>query len=118
MQTDLSTDISDTCYTNGITEHLVPNQTTGDSALTIKNGSTTCFSTAFNALGVYQGTSAITVKSASGATVASATLDPLTNAYKVTCTGAQQVVLDPSCSSAWPVVALMGSQCENGPCSP
>ena len=117
FQTDLSTDISLTCYDNGIKERLVPNASTGVSTLTVMNGTSTCFSTTFDAIQVYQG-SAITVMNASGAAVASVQIDSSGLFGQATCTGGQPVTLDPSCSTTFPVSVLVGSQCDEGVCSP
>jgi hypothetical protein len=61
----------------------------------------------------------VTVKNASGATVATVRLDDTDNLFKVTCTGGQEVSLDKSCKSVWPVSGLMGTSCDNeGTCTP
>jgi hypothetical protein len=67
---------------------------------------------------VIAGTGAITVTNASGAKVASVTIDATSNLYTVTCTSGQAVVLDQSCINVYPVSALMGSGCEEGACVP
>lgn len=117
-QTNLETGSWNTCYDNGVKEIVVNDVNTDDKTLTVKNGSSTCFSTAFNGNDVYTCMGAITVKDASGATVASVALDCSGAFYTVTCTGGQAVALDPSCQTAWPVSALMGSGCEEGGCTP
>jgi hypothetical protein len=117
-QTDLSADNWNTCYANGIKESVITDPSTFNMTLTVKKGSSTCFSTAFSKSEVIAGTSAITVKSATGTNVASVKVDATSNLYKVTCTGGQEVVLDQSCSNVYPVSALMGSGCEEGACVP
>jgi len=117
-QTDLSTDNWNTCYTNGITERVISNTSTSGRTVTVKKGSSTCFSTAFNQNDVIAGTGAITVTNASGTKVASVTIDATSNLYTVTCTGGQAVVLDQSCFNVYPVSALMGSGCDEGACVP
>ena len=117
-QTNLETGSWNTCYDNGIKEIVVHDTQTDNKTLTVKNGSSTCFSTAFNGNDVYTCMGAITVNGASGAAVASVTLDCSGTFYKVTCTGGQEVSLDPSCSKVWPMSALMGSGCEEGGCTP
>jgi hypothetical protein len=117
----LSADNWNTCYANGIKESVITDTSTSNRTLTVKKGSSICFSTTFNQNDVIAGTGAITVTNASGAKVASVKLDATTNLYKVTCTGGQEVVLDQSCSSGsgvYPVSALRGSGCEEGPCVP
>jgi hypothetical protein len=117
-QTNLESGNWNTCYDIGIKEIVVNDLATGNKTLTAKKGSSTCFSTAFNKSNVLNGSGAITVKNASGTNVASVKLDASTSLYKVTCTGAQEVVLDQSCSSVYPVSALMGSGCDEGGCTP
>jgi hypothetical protein len=114
----LSTDNWNTCYTNGITERVISNTSTSGRTVTVKKGSSTCFSTAFNQNDVIAGTGAITVTNASGTNVASVKLDASTSLYTVTCTGGPGVVLDQSCSTVYPVSTLMGSGCEEGACVP
>jgi hypothetical protein len=117
-QTDFDTGSSNTCYANGIKEINVHDVLTDDRALTIKNGTSTCFTTAFNGNDVYTGFGSITVKDASGTTVASVRIDDTDSLYKVTCTGSQEVSLDKSCKSVWPVSGLMGTTCADGTCTP
>jgi hypothetical protein len=117
-QTDLETGSWNTCYANGVTEIVVHDVSTDDKTLTVKKGGSTCFSTAFNGNDVYVGAGSITVKDASGATVASVRLDDTDNLFKVTCTGGQEVSLDMTCKRVWPVSALMGTGCEEGGCTP
>jgi len=116
-QTNLETGSWNTCYDNGIKEIVVNDVNTDDKSLTVKNGSSTCFSTAFNGNDVYTCMGAIKVMDASGAAVASVVLDCSGTFYKVTCTGGQEVALDPSCATSWPLSALMGSGCEEGGCT-
>jgi hypothetical protein len=119
VQNDTATGSSNTCYANGVKEINVHDVETDDRALTVTKGSSTCFSTAFNGNDVYVGMGSVTVKDASGATVASVRLDDMDNLFKVTCTGGQEVSLDDSCKSAWPVSGLMGTNCSNeGTCTP
>lgn len=117
-QTNLSTNNWNTCYANGITESVITDLTTYNMNLTVKKGGSTCFSTAWNKSNVLAGTGAIAVTNASGANVASVTVDAASSLYKVTCTGGQGVVLDQSCLSVYPVSALMGSGCDEGACTP
>jgi hypothetical protein len=115
---DLETGSSNTCYDNGVKEIIVNNPTTGDKTVTVKKGSTTCLSTAFNEPNVLAGNGAITLKNGSGTTVATLTIDPASSIYSVTCTGGKEVVLDDSCADVWPIPPLMGSPCDEGACSP
>jgi hypothetical protein len=107
-----------TCYANGVTEIVVHDTDTDDRTLEVKKDGATCFSTAFNGNDVYTTVGSITVNDASGEAVASVKLDDSGSFYLVTCTGGEQVALDPSCNQAWPVAALMGSSCEEGGCTP
>jgi hypothetical protein len=119
--TDLDTGSANFCFANGVVEIVVHDVMTDDRTMTAQKNGSTCFSTAYNGNDVYSGIAAITVKNASGATVASVRIDDTDNLYKVTCTGSQEVTLDQSCSSVWPVSALMasiGSSCEEGDCTP
>jgi hypothetical protein len=118
MQTNLETASWNTCYANGIKEIVVNDVSTDDKTLTVKNGSSTCFSTAFNGNDVYTCMGAITVNGASGAAVASVRLDCSGTFYLATCTGGQEVALDPSCANVWPISVFMGSHCEEGGCTP
>jgi hypothetical protein len=119
MQTNLESGNSNVCYANGVKEIVIHDLATDDKTLTVKtSGGATCFSTAFNGNDVYTTMGSITVNDASGATVASVKLDDSGSFYLVTCTGGQQVALDASCSTAWPVSMLMGSYCEEGGCAP
>jgi len=117
-QTDSATGSSNTCYANGVKEINVFDLLSGDNALTVKKGSSTCFTTAFNGNDVYTGMGSITVKNATGTTVASVRIDDSDSLYKVTCTGSQEVSLDPSCQSVWPISVLMGTTCDDGTCAP
>jgi hypothetical protein len=118
-QTDLATGSSNTCYANGVKEINIHDVDTDNRSLTVKKGSSTCFSTAFNGNDVYVGMGSVTVKDASGATVASVRLDDTDDLFKVTCTGGQEVSLDKSCKSVWPISGLMGTSCSNeGTCTP
>ena len=115
-RTNLESGSWNTCFTNGIKEIVVNDNATGNKTMTMKNGAATCFATAFNQGTVLDGSTAITVQSASGTNIASVKYDPTNSVYKVTCTGGQEVTLDSSCSSVWPVSALMGSGCDEGGC--
>jgi hypothetical protein len=117
-QTNLETDSWNTCYANGIKESVVTDSSTLNMTLTVKKGAATCFSTAFNKGDVLAGSGTIAVTNASGTKVASVRIDTTSNLYKVTCTGGQEVVLDQSCSSVYPVSTLMGSGCDEGGCTP
>jgi hypothetical protein len=117
----VETGSSNTCYANGVKEINVHDVTTDNRALTVKKGSSTCFATAYNGNDVYVGAGSVTVKNASGTTVASVRLDDQDNLYKVICTGSQEVSLDMSCKKVWPVSGLMGSStssCSDGTCTP
>jgi hypothetical protein len=59
----------------------------------------------------------ITVKNACGATVATVRYDDTLTYYLVTCTGAQEVAIDASCSTVFPTSTFMGSHCEEGACT-
>ena len=118
-QTDQTNGNTNTCYSNGVKEITIHDINTDDRAMTVTNGTKTCFSTAFNGNDVYGGSGGIiTVKDASGATVADVMYDDTLSFYLVTCTGAQQVATDPSCLTVWPASILMGSQCPDGTCTP
>ena len=117
-QMNLESGSWNTCYDNGVKEIVVNDAITDDKTLTVKNGSSTCFSTAFNGNDVYTCMGAVTVKDASGAAVASVTLDCSGAFYLATCTGSSEVALDPSCGTVWPVSALLGSHCDEGGCTP
>jgi hypothetical protein len=117
----VETGSSNTCYANGVKEINVHDVSTDDRALTVKKGTSTCFTTAYNGNDVYVGAGFVTVKDTSGTTVASVRLDDQDNLYKVTCTGSQEVSLDMSCKKVWPVSGLMGtggSSCTDGDCAP
>ena len=118
MQADLITGSSNTCYDNGVVEIMIHDVDTDDRTLTVKKDGSVCFSTAFNGNDVYTTLGSITVNDASGTTVASVKYDDSGTFFLVTCTGAQQVPLDPSCGDVWPVSGLMGSHCEEGGCTP
>ena len=117
-QMDLETGSWNTCYDNGVKEGVVHDVETDDRTLTVRKDGSTCFSTTFNGNDVYNGAGAITVMGASGDTVASVTIGYEDRLYRVTCTGAAEVTLDPSCEQVWPISALMGSHCDEGGCQP
>lgn len=117
--TNLETDDYNTCFPNGVVESAVINQTSGNTTLTVKQSSTTCFVTTFNYNQAWSGTGSITVVDASGKTVATVRMDAMDNLRNlVTCTGSQEVALDLSCGNVWPISALTGSKCNEGGCSP
>jgi hypothetical protein len=109
----VDTGSSNTCYANGVKEIVVHDVNTDDRTLTVTKGGATCFSTEYNGNDVYSNTGAITVMDASGVTVASVMYDDTLTFYLVTCTGGQEVALDPSCGNVWPASVLMGSGCQN-----
>jgi hypothetical protein len=117
-QTDLSTESYNTCYTNGVKEIVVHDVLTDNRTMTVKKNGATCFSTEFNGNDVYTVMGFITVKDASGTTVATVKYDDTVTYYLVTCTGAAEVAIDPSCISVWPTSILMTSGCEEGGCTP
>ena len=117
-----STGDTNVCYANGVKVIPVTDVTGDDSTvMTVMNGSSACFSTAYNGNNVMGGSGGIiTVKNASGATVADVTLDASGTFFIATCTGGQPVSLDPSCSNEWPVSGLMapsGNNCTQGNCT-
>ncbi len=117
--TNLETDDYNTCFPNGVVESAVIDQTSGNTTLTVKQSSTTCFVTTFNYNQAWSGTGSITVVDASGKTVATVRMDAMDNLRNlVTCTGSQEVALDLSCGNVWPISALTGSKCNEGGCSP
>jgi hypothetical protein len=116
---NLETNDYNTCFPNGVVESAVLDPASGNTTLTVKQGSATCFSTTFNYNQAWSGTGSITVVDASGKAVATARMDANDNLRNlVTCTGAQEVALDFSCASVWPISALTGSKCNEGGCSP
>jgi hypothetical protein len=116
---NLETNDYNTCFPNGVVESAVVDQTSGNTTLTVKQSSATCFSTTFNYNQAWSGTGSITVVDGSGKTVATARMDAMDNLRSlVTCTGSQEVALDYSCGSVWPISALTGSKCDEGGCSP
>jgi len=117
--TNLDTDNYNTCFPNGVIESAVIDQTSGNTTLTIKQNTTTCFSTTFNYVKAWSGTGSIAVVDASGNAVASVRMDANDNLRNhVTCTGGQDVSLDLSCQNVWPISALTGSKCNEGGCTP
>lgn len=117
--TNLVTDNYNTCFPNGVIESAVIDQTSGNTTLTIKQNTTTCFSTTFNYVKAWSGTGSIAVVDASGNAVASVRMDANDNLRNhVTCTGGQDVSLDLSCQNVWPISALTGSKCNEGGCTP
>ena len=118
-QTDLSTESYNTCYANGVKEIVDHNVSTDIRTMTVKKGSSTCFSTVFDGNAVYSGAGgSITIKDGSGKTVATARYDDAISYYLITCTGAQEVATDPSCLDVWPTSILTTSKCEEGGCTP
>ena len=103
---------SATCIA-GVTNGFVP------ASMTVKKGSSTCFSTVFDGNAVYSGAGgSVTIKDGSGKTVATARYDDAISYYLITCTGAQEVATDPSCLDVWPTSILTTSKCEEGGCTP
>ena len=110
-QTDATTFATNTCYSNGVKSITSINATTGEIILTIKNGSSTCYS--MTAAAAASGSSyALTINNGSGQTIATGTDDITTGGMTVTCTGGQPVTLDPSCDTG------MNSTCATGTCTP
>ena len=117
--TNLDTDNYNTCFPNGVIESAVIDQTSGNTTLTIKQNTTTCFSTTFNYVKAWSGTGSIAVVDASGNAVASVRMDANDNLRNlVTCAGGQEIPLDLSCQNVWPISALTGSKCNEGGCTP
>ncbi len=73
--TNLETDDYNTCFPNGVVESAVIDQTSGNTTLSVKQSSTTCFSTTFNYNQAWSGTGSITVVDASGKTVATVRME-------------------------------------------
>ena len=73
--TNLETDDYNTCFPNGVVESAVIDQTSGNTTLTVKQSSTTCFVTTFNYNQAWSGTGSITVVDASGKTVATVRME-------------------------------------------
>jgi hypothetical protein len=78
--------------------------------MTYKEGSTTCYSILASHL---SGMPTLTVKNASGQTIATGTSDTTTT---MTCTGGQPVVLNADCDSA--LGNTSGFSCTDGTCTP
>jgi hypothetical protein len=116
----LTTGSYNTCYANGIKEIVDHNISTDLRTMTVKKGSSTCFSTEFDGNAVFSDAGGIiTVRDASGKIVATVRYNDFTLTYLlVTCTGAQEVATDPSCLKVWPTSILTTSKCEEGGCTP
>ena len=112
-QTDATTGASNTCYSNGVKVMTTFNLTSGAGVSTIKNASGTCYTMnlAFSPTG---SSTTLTIKNASGQTVATGTVvvAGATSTTTITCTGGQPVTLDPSCDTG------MNSTCATGTCTP
>lgn len=112
-QLDLQTFASNTCYSNGIKFITTVDLTTNSVISTIKNGSIVCYSIFVDGTD----TGVMTLKNASGATVATLSSDAAGNDV-VTCTGEQPVVLDSSCANESPIGSTDTTECTDGTCAP
>jgi len=112
-QSDLTTLSSNTCYSNGV-KQIVSTSTTGTMTMTLKNGSSICYSMD---IALTAQPSTVTFKNASGSVVATGTYDSTTQATTVTCTGGQAITLNSSCQSIASAIGG-GSTCTDGACTP
>jgi hypothetical protein len=112
-QVDMQTYTSNTCYSNGVKFITAVDLTNGAFTLTVKNGSSVCYSMSVTDAN----TGAMTLKDASGTAVATISSDTAGNEV-VTCTGQQPVVLDSSCSNESPVGTTNTTECTQGTCVP
>ncbi len=110
------------CYGNGVKKITVLDVSDYSTALTVTKSGSTCFTTAFIGNDFFNSQGDLTVKDASGATVATLAMDADTSThFIVTCPGADPVTLDDSCKTVWPVSGLTdqgGATCTDGTCSP
>ncbi len=94
-------------YPNGVTQTSLLSVTDYSTALTVKNGETTCFSTAYIGNDFWNAADKLTVKNAAGKTVATLMMDTASTSFLITCAGAAQPVSVPkSCSKLWPLAGL------------
>lgn len=112
-QSDLTTGVSNQCYANGVKVLTSFNLATQAIVLTYKNGSTTCYSLEVGASAT--GAETLTVKNASGATIATGTSDGTTST--VTCSGGSAVTLNAACQGAMGGPSST-TQCTTGTCTP
>jgi len=109
-QTDLTTGMSSVCYSNGVKVVSSIDQAAQSIVLTFKNGSSICYSY------VLGGSSAGSIRDASGQVIATVELDAA-GAVSVTCTGGQPTALNSSCDvNAFS--GATGSSCTVGACTP
>ena len=112
-QTDTTTFATNQCYSNGVKVLSSFDLTSGAATVTYKNGSTTCYSISVAGL---TGTATLTVKNASGQTIATGTTDVNTNATTITCTGGQAVTLNAACDAV--TGGSSTTTCTTGTCTP
>ena len=122
-QSDATTGATNICYANGVKElsAVSISGTSISDVVTVKNGSTTCYSMTLDmASALSGGPITMTIKNASGATVGTMAIDSTTGQATVTCTGAAPVVLGSNCSGGLdPTGTTTGSTaCTTGPCTP
>lgn len=93
-------------YSNGVIQTSVLSVVDYSTALTVKSGSGTCFTTAYIANDFFNAAGTLTVKDPAGATVATIVMDSTSSNYLVTCNGASAVSVPKSCSTTWPLAGL------------
>jgi len=110
------------CYANGVKKLTVLNISDYSTALTMTKSGSTCFTTAYTGNDFFNSAGDLIAKDASGATIATLTMDPDTSTlYIVTCPGGSPVTLDISCNASWPVSGLTdqtNGSCTEGTCTP
>lgn len=117
-QVDTTTFASNICYSNGVKEISTLDAASGSLAVTVKQGSTTCYSIVVplsSATGA--GSETFTVKNASGQTIATGTSDSAGNTV-VTCTGGTPVTIASTCSFGGASSTSPTTSCTQGTCTP
>jgi hypothetical protein len=121
-QSDPDTGDKNFCYGNGVKKITVLDITDYSTALTVTKSGTTCFTTAYVGNDFFNSAGDLTVKDASGTTVATLSMDLDTSThYIVTCPGADPVTVDDSCQTTWPLSGFTersDGTCTDGTCAP
>lgn len=93
-------------YPNGVTQTSELNLTDYSTALTVRNGNKTCFTTTYIGNDFLNGVGDLHLKDAAGAAVATVTMDETSSHYVITCGASKSVTLDASCAKTWPLSGL------------
>jgi hypothetical protein len=119
QRTMTNTIVMNYCYTNGVKEQMSIGTDPSSATMTVKSGSSVCYSMAIS--GLSGNVVTVVVKNDSGTTVATIAQDSTTKVEAVTCPGGTPTVIDATCGNgnASNVAISMPdtSNCTDGTCA-